>query len=700
LPDTPLRKRGNKGETRFYRGPTIDRSPSWNLTTPDGKRVRACDLLGPGRQTLLPPTIHPDTKQPYVWLDGVALEDIDPESIPELDPEALDRIGEALRPFGWQAQHKPQRLNGNGAVEGGTSIFEDPWRALNEDSLAALYKWVPDLNLFNCRPARGGYEAVATWRPSNSGKDNEHRDRNLRIHPKGIRDFGDDRGYTPIDLVVAAKGLDPDDKDDRDTAFGFLAERVWGLLDAPPVAPDMPPHDPQTGEVIEDAPGVAPDAPRVSEVQSGLGAAQINPEAAGEPLEALTYNIPGLVGAVVDHVCDTARNPCRVLALGTALTLLGTAMGRRVMGPPGYETGTHLYVVGLAPTASGKDWPLKSVTKIAEAAGLECLIGAEGFMSMTSVYNFLDKHPLSVCPFDEFGDYLRRINGKKSGHHETAVLGVLKTAWGRSFDTMKSPEWADRKSFTIYDPALSIFGVSTPHQFFEALNGGDLSGGFLNRFLLLQSPGRPPKRTPKYRGVPEELAKAIAGIHYYSEGDKLMSMARPFESRSEIPPPFQMKWGAPAERYYEEAVEAVVAKIDRDQELEHFIGRTAEMGLRLAIIRATGNYQGTIALEDIEWGVKLATASGNLMVTEARAKMVYDLSGGQLRNKIEEKVKEAGRITKRDLYQKLKRYVSRAKDLDEPLKLLIEAGLIAPPTKVDRQGGGTPTVWLQWTGPA
>src|ERR1700739_355072 len=56
LPPTTVKKKGPKGEPLSSRGPEIDRSPSWNV---NGKRV--CDLIGPGRQTLLPPTIHPDT---------------------------------------------------------------------------------------------------------------------------------------------------------------------------------------------------------------------------------------------------------------------------------------------------------------------------------------------------------------------------------------------------------------------------------------------------------------------------------------------------------------------------------------------------------------------------------------------------------------------------------------------------------------
>ena len=59
LPATPVTKSGQKGETRFFYGPDITTSRSWNI---DGKRV--CDLIGPGRQTVLPPRFIPRRSSP------------------------------------------------------------------------------------------------------------------------------------------------------------------------------------------------------------------------------------------------------------------------------------------------------------------------------------------------------------------------------------------------------------------------------------------------------------------------------------------------------------------------------------------------------------------------------------------------------------------------------------------------------------
>jgi hypothetical protein len=47
---------------------------------------------------------------------------------------------------------------------------------LKSKALANLDAWVPLLDLYNCRRKHGGYEAVATWRPSSSGRAMATRD--------------------------------------------------------------------------------------------------------------------------------------------------------------------------------------------------------------------------------------------------------------------------------------------------------------------------------------------------------------------------------------------------------------------------------------------------------------------------------------------------------------------------------------------
>jgi hypothetical protein len=200
IPASTFRKRGNKGETVFYKGVGIA-SKAFNDSY--GKRI--LDVLSDGRFCVLPSSVHPDSGEPYVWTGPDSFADYPPADLPEITSAHIAAIGEALQPFGWQAPvERPARVVGIG---GSDSMFS----RLNDMALAAPEKWVPHLGLYSLRRTREGYQAVATWRPSGTDQPIERRKRNLGISIRGIRDFGDDRGYSPIDLVVAARGLDFDE---------------------------------------------------------------------------------------------------------------------------------------------------------------------------------------------------------------------------------------------------------------------------------------------------------------------------------------------------------------------------------------------------------------------------------------------------------------------------------------------------------
>lgn len=84
-------KRGRKGATYFIR---IDRETksskiSWHR---DGKKQAAIDILARNSQTVVPPSIHPDTEMPYQWLSRATLENTDYRTLPVFGPALLDEI--------------------------------------------------------------------------------------------------------------------------------------------------------------------------------------------------------------------------------------------------------------------------------------------------------------------------------------------------------------------------------------------------------------------------------------------------------------------------------------------------------------------------------------------------------------------------------------------------------------------------------
>ena len=89
--DSPVKKRGAKGHTGFYRF-SNQRSVKYSI---GGDSV--LEVLSTGRQTVLPPSIHPDTKQPYEWLTKRTLLDTSPEELPEITAEAMTAVDRLFR---------------------------------------------------------------------------------------------------------------------------------------------------------------------------------------------------------------------------------------------------------------------------------------------------------------------------------------------------------------------------------------------------------------------------------------------------------------------------------------------------------------------------------------------------------------------------------------------------------------------------
>ena len=113
------------------------------------------------------------------------------------------------------------------------------------------------------------------------------------------------------------------------------------------------------------------------------------------------------------------------------------------------------------------------------------------------------------------------MNGKRASTHEKAITGVLRTAWGSSFDTLAPPEWAGMSADPIHSPALSLFGVTVHSEFFEALDSGDVFNGFLNRFLIISTHERSKEREPTAdrMTVPDSILEGRRAI--YDNGNPL-----------------------------------------------------------------------------------------------------------------------------------------------------------------------------------
>jgi AAA domain/Bifunctional DNA primase/polymerase, N-terminal len=241
-------KTGKRGLTTFYY--SEEPVPSRDFLI---NGVMAVQVLSTGRQTVLPPTIHPDTGKPYIWDSAYTLYNVRPQDLPRLSEDYVERIEAILRPLGYEPESERKPAPGNGDVHAeydnhhyNNNDNNSPFLELNDLAIRNLAKWVPDLNLYKCRRRRGphaSFEAVATWRPSTTGRSLEQRDLNLKISPKGIKDFGNGETFSPLDLVMRAHGCSMAE------AINWLSEHLR--------APGGPEIDFEA--IIGDALGIQPD---------------------------------------------------------------------------------------------------------------------------------------------------------------------------------------------------------------------------------------------------------------------------------------------------------------------------------------------------------------------------------------------------------------------------------------------------------
>ena len=226
LPPVFVAKRGRKGLTAFYRAG--EPLPSKNYRTTDKRCL--LDLLSEGKQTVLPPSIHPDTGEPYYWTTDRTLLDTTLADLPVFAREHFAAMEDVLRAHGWDADDRlqahggavaePVRWHGELAGNDAASLF----REVNDLALANLPAWVPKLGLQRCYRSGGGFKAVAEWRSSGSGRSLARRNPNLSFTSQGIRDFGDGLGYSPIDVVMVAHRVSASEALDW---LGALVSQSW-----------------------------------------------------------------------------------------------------------------------------------------------------------------------------------------------------------------------------------------------------------------------------------------------------------------------------------------------------------------------------------------------------------------------------------------------------------------------------------------
>ena len=194
FPDYNTAKIGKKGLSIFLNAPAD--YPSKQYKNEDGEVI--CEILGGGkscRQTVIPPSIHPDTQVPYKWTRGP----IHVDYLTKMSQSQSNELEDLMKQFGWkQVEQSTIDFTKKEFRNNDDSIFND----IDILALNNLDKWVPQLDLYGLVRVRDGYKCVPTWRESSTGRATSERKKSLSFANRGIVDFGTGKRYGPLTLVM------------------------------------------------------------------------------------------------------------------------------------------------------------------------------------------------------------------------------------------------------------------------------------------------------------------------------------------------------------------------------------------------------------------------------------------------------------------------------------------------------------------
>ena len=353
--------------------------------------------------------------------------------------------------------------------------------------------------------------------------------------------------------------------------------------------------------------------------------------------------VPGFVGALMEHTLSCAPYPNKVLAFAGALTMLAHLSGRNYRDPRNLRT--NVYLLALADSGVGKDFPRKVNMNLATELGIMGGM-ADRFASAEGLEDALLIRPCSFFQVDEIDTLLASLADRGDSTSEKIYGALLQ------FSTSSDTTYAMRKKAIqqtggkagkfdkirargIREPHLTLLGTAIPKYLFSAVSERALENGLLSRCLVIEAGERGNAGNPHFEPFKPELLDMARRFvsHGGFEGLDL-------ENLDEEPPPY-------AEPYTvsetEEAIAARNAVTEKCEVLYREGKTTAEKALwsrgaektsKLAILYALSENpaEPIISGKAVEWGWRIVEHLTKRLLFQASV-YVHDNEFDALRQK-------------------------------------------------------------------
>ncbi len=360
-------------------------------------------------------------------------------------------------------------------------------------------------------------------------------------------------------------------------------------------------------------------------------------------------------GGTLELICkfldDGAYSVQPELSLGAALVFFGVVLGRIVCDEQ--NTRTNLYVIGTAPSGTGKDRALSGISEIAIACGLDRILGPAGFRSGSALLKTITKQPRCLSLIDEAGIFFKGIQAaSRQSNHAIEIIKNMLELYSKSGSVFIPPAAAGYETKRIYQPCFGMYGCTVPESLYSGLSKEALTNGFLPRTLLIDGRDDPVELEPTIISVPNEL---IRNIDYW--GRVSMQQQGPgnvSDIKHEIcPEPLIYEHTVEVREYYKSMREELSAKGKQVGEPWATLWtRVVERGKRVALIHACSLRSGVVTLESAKYGIEFVQTVTEMMIKKLQDNL-FENETERNHQRILKIIRASGKpILKRDITRK------------------------------------------------
>lgn len=584
IPLSPVIKTGKRGFTGFYQY-NGQRSQGFSK---NGTRV--LDVLSQGRQSVLPPSIHPNGMA-YKWLTEKTLENTKASELPHLSLQHIYEIGKLFQIEEVEIKKETdQRF---------TLVYDDS--TLEEAANALSFIPADDYDIWvkmgMALRDKFGDKAFPVW--------DQWSSTSVKYDSKMMKPKWNSFNSTGLSIA---------------SLFYFAFDYGWSFFNDEQPIEDFVLNGKMTG------------APKPETVKI-----EFHEEKKDElAFPGRLLNMPGLPGQIASFINETSLFPQPVLALGASIAACGAIMAHKVRTES--DLRTNFYTLGIAPTGAAKEHAPSILGLIFSEMGMSNLIIGKP-KSGSAIFTALHDHKgVGLILWDEYGVSLKMQASKHAPTHQREIKSVMMEIFSKSRTVYVCDTYADSRSNPrreIQQPCLSLYGSSTPVHFYAALTGNDVIDGFLPRFLLFES--------RDYSILPDIKASAIPTVPHH-----IIDAIKPWKERStctvekgnladaiRISPeviPMDEKAGKMFTDFIIDR-RIMMDKMNKsgDSNIAALCSRTAEHAGKLALVAHEGN---TITSSVMQWAIDLAEFSSQHIISaisdfvsandlEAEIKRVY-----------------------------------------------------------------------------